>query len=257
MDRRVTATDEKMAAAMAGGVGSGDRHPGAGQASPFRGAPLRLRPPERLLAGRLEAAASPPACGPDRGTDPTPTQMPTLQSDWTERYLADGSPVAIAATLDDPSRYLGAIAAGPGDGDTVAARHRPVRHDRRVEPRSDRPPRAPHHHRPHRALPPATPTPAASFAAAVKARPATGHCPPRTDTPNAPSTPAAPSNTAPAPASGSAPAGPDTPSTSSATATTWPSSPKTTLIQTLTMARTRLYQGQSPRNQARSLSAMS
>ena len=39
------------------------------------------------------------------------------QSDWTEWHLADGAQVAIAATLDDHSRYLAAIAAAPGDGD--------------------------------------------------------------------------------------------------------------------------------------------
>lgn len=39
------------------------------------------------------------------------------QSDWTEWYLADGTKVAIAATLDDHSRYLGGIAAAEGDGD--------------------------------------------------------------------------------------------------------------------------------------------
>jgi transposase InsO family protein len=39
------------------------------------------------------------------------------QSDWTEWHLRDGVEVAIAATLDDHSRYLAAIAAAPGDGD--------------------------------------------------------------------------------------------------------------------------------------------
>jgi transposase InsO family protein len=42
------------------------------------------------------------------------------QSDWTEWHLAEGvtgrRPVAIAATLDDPSRLLVGIAAGTGDG---------------------------------------------------------------------------------------------------------------------------------------------
>jgi transposase InsO family protein len=37
------------------------------------------------------------------------------QSDWTEWRLADGSPVAIAGTLDDHSRYLTGLLAGPGD----------------------------------------------------------------------------------------------------------------------------------------------
>jgi transposase InsO family protein len=38
------------------------------------------------------------------------------QSDWTGWRLADGSPVAIAGTLDDHSRLLVGLAAGPGDG---------------------------------------------------------------------------------------------------------------------------------------------
>ncbi len=37
------------------------------------------------------------------------------QSDWTGWALADGSPVAIAGTLDDHSRYLPALCAAPGD----------------------------------------------------------------------------------------------------------------------------------------------
>jgi transposase InsO family protein len=41
------------------------------------------------------------------------------QSDWTEWHLADGAKAAIAATLDDHSRYLVAIAAAPGDGDAA------------------------------------------------------------------------------------------------------------------------------------------
>jgi transposase InsO family protein len=39
------------------------------------------------------------------------------QSDWTSWSLADGSPVAIAGTLDDHSRLLVGIGAGLGDGD--------------------------------------------------------------------------------------------------------------------------------------------
>lgn len=39
------------------------------------------------------------------------------QSDWTGWRLADGSPVAIAGTLDDHSRLLVGIGAGAGDGD--------------------------------------------------------------------------------------------------------------------------------------------
>lgn len=38
------------------------------------------------------------------------------QSDWTGWQLADGRPVAIAATLDDHSRLLVGIGAGSGDG---------------------------------------------------------------------------------------------------------------------------------------------
>jgi transposase InsO family protein len=43
------------------------------------------------------------------------------QSDWTEWALADGSPVAIAGTLDDHSRYLCGLhaAAGYGTGELV------------------------------------------------------------------------------------------------------------------------------------------
>jgi transposase InsO family protein len=39
------------------------------------------------------------------------------QSDWTGWWLADGSPVAIAGTLDDHSRLLVGVGAGLGDGD--------------------------------------------------------------------------------------------------------------------------------------------
>jgi transposase InsO family protein len=43
------------------------------------------------------------------------------QSDWTQWVLADGAPAAIAGTLDDHSRYMPALRAGPGDatGDLV------------------------------------------------------------------------------------------------------------------------------------------
>jgi transposase InsO family protein len=37
------------------------------------------------------------------------------QSDWTGWYLADGTPVAIAGTIDDHSRYMPALQAGSGD----------------------------------------------------------------------------------------------------------------------------------------------
>ena len=40
------------------------------------------------------------------------------QSDWTSWHLADGSDVAIAGTLDDHSRTLVGIGAGPGDANT-------------------------------------------------------------------------------------------------------------------------------------------
>lgn len=39
------------------------------------------------------------------------------QSDWTGWALADGSPVGIAGSLDDHSRYLVGLRAGPGDAD--------------------------------------------------------------------------------------------------------------------------------------------
>jgi transposase InsO family protein len=41
------------------------------------------------------------------------------QSDWTAWQLADGSPVAIAGTLDDHSRYLVALSAAAGAGTTA------------------------------------------------------------------------------------------------------------------------------------------
>jgi transposase InsO family protein len=40
------------------------------------------------------------------------------QSDWTQWELADGTPVAIAGTLDDHSRYLVGLAAAAGAGTT-------------------------------------------------------------------------------------------------------------------------------------------
>lgn len=49
-----------------------------------------------------------------RFTYPRPNEC--WQSDWTEWVLADRSPVAIAGTLDDHSRYLVGLQAGPGDG---------------------------------------------------------------------------------------------------------------------------------------------
>jgi len=167
------------------------------------------------------------------------------QSDWTEWHLGDGAKVAIAATLDDHSRYLGAIAAAPGDGDarlvwavmaaaigecgvpamsltdnglcysgsrrgfsvdfetnlralgvaTVCSSPYHPQTCGKIERswqtlkrwlRANGPfPNVAelnqalsayrehnNHHRLHRALPPATPTPAAAFAATVKARPA-------------------------------------------------------------------------------------
>jgi len=49
-----------------------------------------------------------------RFTYPRPNEC--WQSDWTEWALADQSPVAIAGTLDDHSRYMVGLRAGPGDG---------------------------------------------------------------------------------------------------------------------------------------------
>jgi transposase InsO family protein len=40
------------------------------------------------------------------------------QSDWTEWQLADGSPAAIAGSIDDHSRYLAGLVAGCGAGTT-------------------------------------------------------------------------------------------------------------------------------------------
>ena len=41
------------------------------------------------------------------------------QSDWTHWGLADGTPAGIAGTLDDHSRYVPALRAGPGDADSA------------------------------------------------------------------------------------------------------------------------------------------
>jgi transposase InsO family protein len=41
------------------------------------------------------------------------------QSDWTHWQLADGTPVAIAGTLDDHSRLMAGLRCGLGDGDNV------------------------------------------------------------------------------------------------------------------------------------------
>jgi transposase InsO family protein len=49
-----------------------------------------------------------------RFTYPRPNEC--WQSDWTEWALADKSPVAIAGTLDDHSRYMCGLRAAPGDG---------------------------------------------------------------------------------------------------------------------------------------------
>lgn len=40
------------------------------------------------------------------------------QSDWTQWHLADGTLVGIAGTLDDHSRYMPALRAGPGQADS-------------------------------------------------------------------------------------------------------------------------------------------
>ena len=55
-----------------------------------------------------------PRCSLHRFTYPRPNDC--WQSDWTGWHLTDGSPAAIAGTLDDHSRYLAGLRAGPGDG---------------------------------------------------------------------------------------------------------------------------------------------
>jgi transposase InsO family protein len=52
-----------------------------------------------------------------RFTYPRPNDC--WQSDWTHWQLADGTPVAIAGTLDDHSRLMAALDCGLGEGDTV------------------------------------------------------------------------------------------------------------------------------------------
>lgn len=72
----------------------------------------------RILAGRGLSAAQPrkrPRSSMRRFAYARPNEC--WQSDWTEWVLADGTRCAIAATLDDHSRYLGGLRAGPGDGD--------------------------------------------------------------------------------------------------------------------------------------------
>ncbi|HKC28819.1 MAG TPA: IS481 family transposase [Jatrophihabitans sp.] len=72
----------------------------------------------RILTRRglvIPAPRKRPRCSRHRFTYRRPNEC--WQSDWTGWALADGSPVAIAGTLDDHSRLLAGIGAGPGDGD--------------------------------------------------------------------------------------------------------------------------------------------
>ena len=41
------------------------------------------------------------------------------QSDWTELHLSDGTPAAVAGTIDDHSRMLVGLDCAPGDGDST------------------------------------------------------------------------------------------------------------------------------------------
>jgi transposase InsO family protein len=73
----------------------------------------------RVLARRgmvTPAPAKRPRSSLNRFVYPRPNDC--WQSDWTCWELGDGTPVAIAGTLDDHSRYLGGLrAGGPGDAD--------------------------------------------------------------------------------------------------------------------------------------------
>ena len=74
----------------------------------------------RLLVreGLVEPApAKRPKSSGCRFTYPRPNEC--WQSDWTRWELADGTPVAIAGTLDDHSRLLVGLRCGRGDGDTA------------------------------------------------------------------------------------------------------------------------------------------
>jgi transposase InsO family protein len=72
----------------------------------------------RILTRRGMVVPAPrkrPSCSRHRFVYAHPNEC--WQSDWTGWHLADGSPVAIAGTLDDHSRVLVGLGAGPGDGD--------------------------------------------------------------------------------------------------------------------------------------------
>lgn len=72
----------------------------------------------RVLTRRGQVLPAPrkrPRCSRHRFVYARPNEC--WQSDWTGWQLADGAPVAIAGTLDDHSRLLVGLGAGPGDGD--------------------------------------------------------------------------------------------------------------------------------------------
>jgi transposase InsO family protein len=74
----------------------------------------------RILTRRGQVVPAPrkrPRCSRHRFVYARPNEC--WQSDWTGWALADGSPVAIAGTLDDHSRCLVGLGAGPGDGDAA------------------------------------------------------------------------------------------------------------------------------------------
>src|SRR5579875_2117288 len=74
----------------------------------------------RILSRRGQVVAAPrkrPRCSRRRFVYARPNEC--WQSDWTGWQLADGAPAAIAGTLDDHSRLLVGIGAGPGDGDAA------------------------------------------------------------------------------------------------------------------------------------------
>ena len=71
----------------------------------------------RILSARGMVVPAPqkrPRSSYTRFVYPRPNEC--WQSDWTQWSLADGTPVAIAGTLDDHSRLLAGIGAAPGDG---------------------------------------------------------------------------------------------------------------------------------------------